>query len=269
MTTIDRERVLRAFRSYVGAYDPSDPKIALKISHTYRVAGLCDDIARNLGLDTHDVDLAWLCGILHDVGRFEQVRRFETFVDSRSVSHARLGAEVLFEDAAGPRGGIRNYLDASPEDAAIRTAVEHHSDLDLPADLDAHVRMLCDIVRDADKVDILKVNDDSPVKDIYPFGEDDLERSDVSPEVVDTFYAHRLVPNAIRRHPADMFVGHICFVWGLVFHRSLELMAKQGYLLKMLERPFTNAETASTFLRMKEHLGGWLAEQGIGVPHIN
>lgn len=263
---IDRQRVRGAFEAYVEGYDPRDPKIALKVAHTYRVAALCDDIARSLGLPAHDVDLAWLCGMLHDVGRFEQVRRYETFVDSQSVSHAALGAEVLFEGAAGAAGGIRNYVDHSPEDEAIRTAVAHHSDLDLPDGLDPATRRLCDIVRDADKVDILKVNNDSPVDDIYPFGEDDLERSAVSPEVERTFYEHRLVPNSIRRHPADMFVGHICFMWGLVFHRSLELMVDQGYLFRMLERPFSNVDTAATFAAMERHLRGWLAEQGIDGP---
>lgn len=264
-TVIDRKRVLRAFRTYIDNYDPTDPKIALKVTHTYRVAALCDDIARSLGLGQHDVDLAWLCGILHDVGRFEQVRRYETFVDSQSVSHAALGAEVLFDGAAGQAGDIRNYVDASPEDEEIRAAVAHHSDLDLPDGLDAHCRQLCEIVRDADKIDILKVNNDSPVDDIYPFGERDLEESDVSPEVVETFYGHRLVPNSIRRQPADMFVGHICFVWGLVYRRSLELMVEQGYLLRMLRRPFTNSETAATFAHMEEHLRGWLAQEGVRV----
>lgn len=265
MTTIDRQRVLQAFKAYIDAYDPTDPKIALKVAHTYRVAALCDDIARSLGLPQHDVDLAWLCGMLHDVGRFEQVRRYETFVDSLSVSHAKLGAEVLFENAAGPAGGIRNYVDEGPDDTAIRTAVAHHSDLALPGGLDEATRRLCQIVQDADKVDILKVNNDSPVGDIYPFGEEDLERSAVSPAVAQTFFDHRLVPLAIRQHPADMFVGHICFVWGLVYRRSLELMVEQGYLFRMLERPFSNPETATTFERMEEHLRGWLVAQGIDV----
>lgn len=260
---VDRNRVLGAFRQYLSAYNPGDPKIALKVSHTYRVATLCDDIAHSLGLPQSEVDLAWLCGILHDVGRFEQVKRYHTFVDARSVSHAKLGAEVLFQNAAGPAGGIRNYVDPSPDDAAIHTAVALHSALDLPQDLDEPTLRLCNIVRDADKIDILKVNQDSPVGDIYPFGEQELEQSPVSPEVVNTFMRHELVPNSIRRYPADMFVGHICFVWGLVYPRSLELMAEQGYLLNMLNRPFTNTETAATFTRMRAHLENWLVEKGL------
>ena len=32
-----------------------------------------------------DVDLAWLIGLLHDVGRFEQLKRYGTFIDSQSI----------------------------------------------------------------------------------------------------------------------------------------------------------------------------------------
>ena len=63
---IDRDRVRDIFDEYVSGYDVSDPKIKLKIDHTYRVAGLCDRIAGSIDADR---DFAWLCGMLHDVGR--------------------------------------------------------------------------------------------------------------------------------------------------------------------------------------------------------
>ena len=65
--------------------------------------------------------------MLHDVGRFEQLRRFGTFDDSKSIDHARAGVQVLFE-----QGHIRDYLDDDSEDAMLRTAVEWHSAYRLP-----------------------------------------------------------------------------------------------------------------------------------------
>ncbi|MGN0286110.1 MAG: HD domain-containing protein [Atopobiaceae bacterium] len=260
---IDRTRALQAFKSYVSAYDPTNPRIALKVSHTYRVADLCDDIARSLQLTDDQVDLAWLCGLLHDIGRFEQVRRYDTFLDSKSVSHALLGAQVLFEDATGPAGDIRRFVQDDSADDAIHSAVAYHSALALPDGLDAQTRRLCDIVRDADKIDILKVNHDSPVDDIYPFGQKDLSASDVSPQVVEAFLQHRTVPHAIRRYPADMVLGHVCFVWGLVYPRSLELAVRQGYVFDMLERDFTNEQTQRTFRQLDRHLRDWLRQEGL------
>ena len=71
---IDRNKALGAFAAYAARYNDRDPKVKLKIDHTYRVAGLCARIAAAQGLDAAGVDLAWLCGLLHDVGRFEQLR---------------------------------------------------------------------------------------------------------------------------------------------------------------------------------------------------
>ena len=80
---IERERVRETFREYTDAYDATDEKIKLKIDHTYRVAELCERIAKAEQM-------------VHDVGRFEQLRRYGTFSDADSIDHAALGADILF-----------------------------------------------------------------------------------------------------------------------------------------------------------------------------
>ena len=49
--------------------------------------------------------MAWLIGILHDVGRFEQIRRFGTFSDADSIDHAHYAVNILFDD-----GKLKDYL---------------------------------------------------------------------------------------------------------------------------------------------------------------
>ena len=67
MTAIDRTRAAAAFKTYTDAYDAANPRIALKIEHTYHVAEACDAVAREQGWSPQDIDLAWLCGLLHDM----------------------------------------------------------------------------------------------------------------------------------------------------------------------------------------------------------
>ena len=158
---IDRERAAAAFAAYTSAYGTDNPRITLKVEHTLRTAGFAEEIARAEGLSPDDVDLAWLLGLLHDIGRFEQVRRYDSFLDAATVSHAALGVEVLFSPAPseGPAdGGIRRFVEDDAEDGLIRLAVGCHSALRLPEGLDARQRTFCEILRDADKIDILKVN---------------------------------------------------------------------------------------------------------------
>lgn len=49
MTAIDRTGAIAAFRTYTDAYDAANPRIALKIEHTYHVAEACDAVAREQG----------------------------------------------------------------------------------------------------------------------------------------------------------------------------------------------------------------------------
>ena len=129
--TLDRPHARQAFAEYTSHYNAADPKVKLKIDHTYRVAALCERIANSLSLSPQDVDLAWLCGLLHDVGRFEQLRRYGTFIDAKSIDHALMSVTVLFEE-----GRLRDYIADTDEDTLLRTAIRLHNAYRLPEELD-------------------------------------------------------------------------------------------------------------------------------------
>ena len=251
IVTVDRQKVLDAFAAYIRPYDAQDPKVSLKIHHTYRVAALCEQIGRSIALEGTALDLAWLCGMLHDVGRFEQLRRFGTFDDSKSIDHARAGVQVLFE-----QGHIRDYLDDDSEDTMLRTAVEWHSAYRLPDGLDERTVMYCNILRDADKIDILRVNVETPLEDIYNVTTAELLASPVTPAVQQAFYGHHAVLRSIKQHPADHAVGHSSLVYELVYPESRCIVADQGWL----DFKTHNPETATAFALMREHMHQWLAE---------
>ena len=149
---IDRERVKNVFAAYTALYDINDEKIRLKVEHTYRVAEAAERIAESLELSKEDTDLAWLLGMLHDIGRFEQVKNYGTFVDSRSVNHGALGADILFRE-----GRIRDYVDEREEDIIIERSIRLHNVFLLPEDLTDREELFAKLLRDADKIDIMKV----------------------------------------------------------------------------------------------------------------
>lgn len=45
-----RESVVKAFNDYISKYNPENPKIKLKIDHTYRVADLAETIPEKAAL---------------------------------------------------------------------------------------------------------------------------------------------------------------------------------------------------------------------------
>lgn len=130
MSRMDRDFVVSQFTRYVQGFDQEEEGVRLKYAHSLRVSGLCEQIALSLDLFQDDVDLAWLIGVLHDIGRFEQLREYHTFVDYRSMDHAKYGAHYLFAD-----GHIRDFLDDMSQDNVICMAIDQHNVYQLRRDL--------------------------------------------------------------------------------------------------------------------------------------
>lgn len=257
MLIVDRERVKDRFASYCAHYDIEDTKVRLKVEHTYRVAELAEKIARSLDLDEGDVDIAWLLGMLHDIGRFEQLRRFNTFIDSKSINHAHLSADLLFnrdlsEDAhkdsisdkqdSNPIS-IRDFIDDDSQDMVIEKAIRLHNIFILPSDLTDRELLFCNLLRDADKIDILKVNCDIPREEIYDKPTSEILKESISPLVYEDAICCRNVDRKNVTTVVDSLVTQISFVYGLVFPESYRLTVKQGYLDKLLDFKSDNPDT--------------------------
>lgn len=251
---VDRKKVQDTFDRYVGKYNIEDEKIRLKAEHTYRVSELCQRIAEASDLSEEDTDLAWLLGMLHDVGRFEQVRRFGTFMDSQSVNHAEFGAELLFED-----GLIKEFIDAEiPDMELLRNAVAWHSAYRLPENLDDRTKMFCDILRDADKVDILRVNVEFSFEDIYNVSLEELKQCEVTEEVMQAVREKHAVFRDLRKTPIDYLVGHICLVYELVHEEAVRAVVKQGYLDRLLNFQSDNEKTMMQFAEIRANMQEYL-----------
>lgn len=246
---INREHVSQAFDSYVSAYNADDPKIKLKIDHTCRVAALCERIGSSAGME--NTDLTWLCGMLHDIGRFEQVRRYNTFVDARSVDHAQFGADLLFHE-----GLLERFCTdlSEPEQRILERSIRSHSAYRLGADLSGTEIMYCNILRDADKIDIFRVNCDTPLEEIYNVSTEELKTAAVSEEVRDCFRRRTAVLRKLRKTPVDFLVGHLCLTFELVYPLSREIARDQGYVDRLLDFRSDNPETQAWFRYMKDNI---------------
>lgn len=285
---INREHIKKTFQEYTDRYDSTNPKIKLKIDHTYRVADLCEQIAQSLELSAAEVDLAWLSGMLHDVGRFEQLRRYNTFSDAQSIDHARFAVELLYDEGliadyvpeilttelvADARtwrsmGGVNESYTAQSEDMplsdilqTLRIAIGEHSAYRIQKGLDERTRMFCQILRDADKVDIFRVICDTPMEEVYGFQTKDILRSAITPEVMQAFYEHHAVLRKLKKCPADYIVAHGSLTFELVYPESLRIAKEQGYLKQMMSFQSENPDTTEIFEDLRKDLNGYLEER--------
>lgn len=230
---IDKQRAEAAFHAYTSQYDSGNSMIRHKVEHTLRVAENCERIAASLGLNGEDVTFAWFLGLLHDIGRFEQVRRFGTFIDSVSVDHAEFGADLLFHD---------QLIDSFPAESlpeqelrSLETAIRLHNKLTLPEALDDRTRRFCEIIRDADKADIFRVVAELPFEERIGTSKALFqEGGEASEAVMDCVMQHRCVPRNIRKTRFEGHISHCCLAFELVFPETRRIVRDQGFLNQLL-----------------------------------
>ena len=154
----DAEAHRRLLRAYAQGFrtgdEGHDANVDLKLVHCLYVmdeARAILDLEQDaLDLDSDDRAICLLAALYHDVGRFEQLRRFHTFDDSRSVNHGAMGSRVL---------GVEPFLDGlSPlHRCRVRAAVAVHNRRFFPRAMEPDAALATRVVRDADKLDIYRV----------------------------------------------------------------------------------------------------------------
>ncbi|MBW1803041.1 MAG: HD domain-containing protein, partial [Deltaproteobacteria bacterium] len=142
------------FEDYIRRFSSDDPIIQenmdLKAEHTRRVCEAIMDIGGSLDLSREDLCVAETSGWLHDVGRFEQFRRYRTFIDDKSEDHALLGVKVIQANR------VLDGLDPATADI-IHRVVRYHNRAALPPGEKDRCLFFLKLLRDADKVDIWRV----------------------------------------------------------------------------------------------------------------
>ena len=221
---IDMEQAQKAFKEYVKKYNPEDEKIKIKIAHIQRVARNSKRIAQNLKLSQEDIELAELIGLLHDIGRFEQVRLYHTFVDKDSINHGEYGAKILFED-----GLIREFIKDKKFDKIIKLAIINHNRADIEGGLTEREILHAKIIRDADKTDIFSVLVSGDNKAIWEKA--DLSDDKISDEIYREFIEEKRINYKERKTSADILVSHFCYVYDLNFPETREIIKENKYFV--------------------------------------
>ncbi|MFR3877184.1 MAG: hypothetical protein ACLTYW_02515, partial [Collinsella sp.] len=132
---------------------------------------------------------------------------------------------------------IRDFIETDAHDELIRASIAYHSDFRLPAQLDERTRSFCDIVRDGDKIDIMRTIADSTVDTILKVDEKTFLGSRFSSPTLAAFDEHRCVARDERDEPADFLVGLICFMFELVYPASARWRANRAISTACSTRP--------------------------------
>lgn len=240
---IDMHKAKQVFKEYVEKYDPSNPKISRKIGHTLRTADVAREISEKLNLSKEDIELASLIGLLHDLGRFEQIRIYNTYNDSISIDHAKQSNIVLFEE-----GYIRKFIEEDIYDEIIKKAIWNHNKASIEDELDEKTLLHSKIIRDADKTDIL-YQFTIERKDRKMFNYDEIGTYKMTDEVFEEMKKCKQVDRAILKNDLDWYISHLSYIFDYNFKEALDIIKEKNYAECMIDKITNKSEENSERLQ--------------------
>lgn len=252
---IDIKKAKKVFENYVAKYDIKNEKILLKVNHIYRVAEITRNIAISLKLSQEDVNLAELIGLLHDIGRFEQVKRYNTFNDHKSIDHGKFAVDLLFNE-----GLIKEFDIEEKYYDIIKKAVYNHNKSKIEEGLNEKELLHSKIIRDGDKIDIYYVL--LTDKTINTYNCADMSKETFSENIVNDFFEKHLIEYKNRKTYGDLWVCHIAYIFDFYYKKSYLIIKEKKYLDLLLKKMnFQNEKTKKIANKMIEYSKNYLEQR--------
>lgn len=206
--------------------------IKLKEIHTYKVCNNAIKIGKFLNLDAEQMNLAKTIALFHDIGRFEQLKKYGTYIDKDSINHGLLGVKILESEK------ILDKLN-SREQNIINKAILFHNARNLPNGIDDEELLFCKIIRDADKLDVYRViyaylKEDKMTRDRKVIGNVDEDTEEYSKEIVDEILKNKISDNNKVKTINDKKLSMISWVFDINFPITLYYIKKRRYVDKFI-----------------------------------
>ncbi len=211
--------------SFIEHFPDLKTNILIKINHSKRVSSISRKIAQANKMDNEMIILSEITGLLHDIGRFEQYTRFQTFSDDQSLDHGDLGGKIIEKE-------LKNKPLDTPTLNLVKRATQLHNKKHISGDSPKEEFHLTATIRDADKVDIYKI-----VTDHYQSTNPNTTLTLDLPD--DNSYTHRCIDEIKQgvivnkkglRNVNDFKLLQISWVFDLNYKKSLELIVDNQYL---------------------------------------
>jgi putative nucleotidyltransferase with HDIG domain len=249
---INMEKAKKEFIAYTNQFDINNPNIERKIGHSIRVMGISKKIAESLKLDKEQIELAALIGLLHDIGRFNQMKKYNTFNDKDSIDHGDYGIEILNKD-------MRKYIDSNKYDTIIKKAIKNHNKYEIEEGLTDEELLFSKIIRDADKTDILY----EAVCIFWKDSESKIEKEIISDHLFNQFKNRTLIKRTKgKKSGVDSILTTLAFIFDINFKSTFEILSKEEYINKIIERfDFKDEYTKEKMEEVKEIANKYIQEK--------
>lgn len=258
---IELQKLRKWFAQYVLSFKGTDSALAensvLKEQHTYKVCQAILDIGKSLCLNEGELRLAETIALFHDLGRFEQYRKYGTFMDSKSVNHAEFGIEILLANKT------IDHLDADTKELIIK-AIKYHNRPSVPASESKELLLYARLIRDADKLDIYRV-----VTQYYEEQKQGRHNKAIELELPDTAGISEEISMAVTKREVvkfgdvknlnDFKLLQLAWVYDVNFPFTFRHIKNRKYLEAIWDSMNHPTRDRSIFLCVSDHLDSSIA----------
>ena len=237
---LEIEKIKKEFIKYTENYNLRDEMLKNKQQHSIRVMEINRDIAIRLKLTQEEIDIATLIGLLHDIARFEQYKRYGTFKDRESIDHGDYAIEILKTE-------LRKYIETDQYDEIIKKAIKNHNKYEIEKGLTEKELVFAKMIRDADKIDIFYES----VEIFWKGKEQIVEKSKITPDVLEQFKNKSQIKRGMSQNTEiNQIIFVIAFIFDINFDESFEIIRQKDYINKILNR--YNMSDEQTKMQLEE-----------------
>ena len=262
MQNSDLEQFKDWFATYADSHFGDDAYInanlQLKKDHSSRVCDEMDHLIDRLGFDDNDKLLARTTALFHDIGRFPQFVKYQTYMDAQSCDHSCLSVNILQET------GILDVL-SDQERQIILTSIRLHGQKELPRDLDARTMLFAKLVRDADKLDIFfivikEMKSYRADPDNFLLGVEFTDEPYCSEDVVDAVIDGKLIDYKKLRTLSDMLLLQLGWVYDTNFKPTFERVKERRYIERIAEHLIKTPRTETAVEQVLKYITEYVNE---------
>ena len=255
---IDFEIAQKSFNKYLENYNLKNESIKLKIMHTYETVKMSEYITTKLGLDKENINLSKLIALLHDIGRFEQIKNCGKFDDNK-YNHANYAINALFKKKL-----INNFIKDRKYDYIIASAIYNHNKFKIEDSLSDIELLHCKIIRDSDKLDNFRVKKDNKLENIFPkiYNKKTINYETITLKVYHDFMKHKCIKKDDRKTIIDYWVCVIAFIYDLNFDISLKYIYENNYIDILIDKiEYKNKDTKQRMEDIRECAKNYIFEK--------
>lgn len=253
MKEIELKNLKEYFINYTEKFkfknDLEQRNIDLKYEHTFKVCEIVLKIGKSLDFSREELLILETMALLHDLGRFEQYYKYKSFNDKNTVNHAYLAIKIINKD------GILNNI---KEKNLIRACIALHNKVIIPEFLDKRKKLYLKILRDADKIDILRV----VVLNYEGFSNNNVitlglnNENKVSEHILKKAKNKEAIKYTELKTSNDLKLLQMSWLYDINFKKSLEIIEEKDYINKIYSHIPYNKDVEFVYQNLKHYSKG-------------